>query len=243
MNGTDQNNNVINTNNINNPNVDSNGIPNVIKTPVVDANTQNILNKQPVVNTTKEAENTSGDNQRGGPNKIKTFFAIILFIFFFALVYFLPEITDYINMKKSERNQEKITSGTMICTEKKNTKTLDINITVSVNFINNEVTSITHTQTSMGDKNEDKEELEKLRQSCSTLKGYTKDLEGISVVCGLNNGVATTKQIINFEKLGKGNVSTAYTEAGGIYPTFKKGDTISTIESKMKGYKCEKRSS
>lgn len=252
MNGINQgnvnNNNVVNTNNVDSNNINNNvGLSNnvasnVIKTPVIDASRQNIQSKQPENN--KKIENSQPEyNQKGGPSKLKTFLAIILFIFFFAIVYFLPEITDFINTKKSERNQEKITSGTMICTQKKSTKTLDIDISVSVTFINNEVTSLTHTQTSTGDKNEDKEELEQLRQACSTLKGYTTDLEGISVVCGLNNGIATTKQIINFEKVGKENVSTAYIEAGGIYPTFKKGDTISSVESKMKDYKCEKRSS
>ena len=101
---------------------------------------------------------------------------------------------------------------------------------------------MTYTQTSTGDKIADKEELEALKQECVKLKEHIVGVDGISVVCGLNNGTNTTKQIIEYEKVDSDKVSTAYIEAGGIYPEFKKGQKISEVESKMasSSYKCEK---
>ena len=96
------------------------------------------------------------EDEKGGPSKLKTFFAIVLFLFFFAFVYFLPEITDYINLKKSEKNQTEITTGTLSCTQSKNTKTLDVNLSAVFTFVNNEITGLTYTQTSTGDKIADK---------------------------------------------------------------------------------------
>lgn len=182
------------------------------------------------------------EDEKGGPSKLKTFFAIVLFLFFFAFVYFLPEITDYINLKKSEKNQTEITTGTLSCTQSKNTKTLDVNLSAVFTFVNNEITGLTYTQTSTGDKIADKEELEALKQECVKLKEHIVGVDGISVVCGLNNGTNTTKQIIEYEKVDSDKVSTAYIEAGGIYPEFKKGQKISEVESKMasSSYKCEK---
>lgn len=218
------------------PTTSDNITSHVVATPTTEA-----PQEVPVTEEKKE-EPAYVEDEKGGPSKLKTFFAIILFLFFFAFVYFLPEITDYVNLKKSERNQTEITTGTLSCTQSKNTKTLDVNLTAVFTFVNNEITQLTYTQTSTGDKIADKEELEKLRQDCVNLKEHIIDVEGISVVCGLNNGTNTTKQIIDYEKVDSENVSSAYIEAGGIYPEFKKNEKISEVESKMasSSYKCEK---
>ncbi len=218
------------------PTANDNITSHVVATPTTDP-PQNV----PIPEEKQEQPAYVGD-EKGGPSKLKTFFAIILFLFFFAFVYFLPEITDYINLKKSEKNQTEITTGTLSCTQNKNTKTLDVNLTAVFTFVNNEITGLTYTQTSTGDKIADKEELEGLKQACVKLKEHIVGVEGISVVCGLNNGTNTTKQIIEYEKVDSDKVSTAYVEAGGIYPEFKKNEKISEVENKMasSSYKCEK---
>lgn len=218
------------------PTTEDNTTSHVVATPTTEA-PQNVP-----IPEEKQEQPAYVEDEKGGPSKLKTFFAILLFIFFFAFVYFLPEITDYINLKKSEKNQTEITTGTLSCTQDKNTKTLDVNLTAVFKFVNNEITELTYTQTSTGDKIADKEELESLRQECVNLKEHIVGVEGISIVCGLNNGTNTTKQIINYEKVDSEKVSSAYIEAGGIYPEFKKNEKISEVESKMasSSYKCEK---
>lgn len=232
--------------------VNQNGV-NTPKEPVGPTTKDTITSHVVATPTTEQPQNVSApemnqeqpayvEDEKGGPSKLKTFFAIVLFLFFFAFVYFLPEITDYINLKKSEKNQIEITTGTLSCTQSKNTKTLDVNLSAVFTFVNNEITGLTYTQTSTGDKIADKEELESLKQECVKLKEHIVGVEGISIVCGLNNGTNTTKQIIEYEKVDSDKVSTAYIEAGGIYPEFKKGQKISEVESKMasSSYKCEK---
>lgn len=249
----ENNNNMNNNNNLDKQeNVTQNGVnkPNEpvgpttsdnITSHVVATPTKEAPQEVPVTEEKKE-EPAYVEDEKGGPSKLKTFFAILLFIFFFAFVYYLPEITDYINLKKAEKNQTEITTGTLSCSQNKNTKTLDVSLTAVFTFVNNEITQLTYTQTSSGDKIADKEELELLKQDCVNLKEHIVDVEGISVVCGLNNGTNTTKQIIDYEKVDSEKVSTAYIEAGGIYPEFKKGQKISEVESKMasSSYKCEK---
>lgn len=192
----------------------------------------------------QEAEELAKLNatSKGGPSKFKTFLAIILIIFFFAFVFFLPQITDFINTKKSEQQQIEITTGNLICTMSKNTDTLDVDMTATFAFINNGITKLTFNTTSTGDKLEDKDELETLNKECTTLKNEVYGLDGISTVCLLNNGVNTKKQIFDYEKIDVKKVTSTYVEAGGIYPEYKSGDKISEVESKMvsSGYKCSK---
>ena len=89
---------------------------------------------------------------------------------------------------------------------------------------------------------EDKEELTKHNNDCLSLKTIAANYDGISTSCNLNNGVSMQKQIFDYEKLDSKKVGTAYSEAGGTYPDFKKGDKISSVESKMiaSGYECSK---
>lgn len=232
--------------NVTNQNLNSNNV-NILKTPTVNQtqNTANVQSSETVKQDNSNNNDNNNNEQNGKPSKFKTFLAILLFIFFFALVYFLPEITNFINEKKGEMNKVEITTGTLVCSQKKNTKTLDIDLNATFKFVNSEIISLTYTQTTTGDKNDDKDELEKLRNECSELKNHVTGVEGISVICSLNNGINTTKQIIDYEKVDNKNIGTAYIEAGGIYPEFKKGQSINSVESKMtsSSYKCERYSS
>ena len=64
----------------------------------------------------------------------------------------------------------------------------------------------------------------------------------VTVSCSSKKGEVSNKQIIDYEKIDKNKVTSAYTEAGGVYPEFNKGQNIDEIESKMtsSGYKCSR---
>ena len=196
---------------------------------------QAALEKQQQEEAIKKEIAENNQDVEGGPN-------FLLMAIFIAMVIFLPQITDFINAKIAERNQTEITTGILSCTLSKSTTNLDVLYDAKFNFVNSEVIKLTYTTTYTGDAEEDKEELTRHNNDCLSLKTIAANYDGISTSCSLNNGVSMQKQIFDYEKLDSKKVGTAYSEAGGTYPDFKKGDKISSIESKMiaSGYECSK---
>lgn len=195
-----------------------------------------------VASNTPKPEQTSSNE--GGPTTFKRVLAALLFISLLSMIYFLPEITSYINELKEKNNQQDISEGTLICSLKKTSENLDINIEAMFYFSNKQMYKLSYNTVSTGDKVEDATELKDLNDKCLLLKDEAGQLDGVTISCSLNNGVNSNKQILDYEKLDLNKVTSAYTEAGGIYPgEFKKSEDISKIESEMisNGYKCEKR--
>lgn len=190
------------------------------------------------------SQTVSDQNQKGGPSTIKRVMAAMLFIALMTMVYFLPEITSYLNDLKQKNKNEKITSGVLECNLKKNNQALDIHIKTLFHFTNSRLYKMEYTTIYTGDKIEDKEELDKLNEGCLVLKQEAGELEGVTISCSLNNGIHSNKQILDYEKLNIKEVTSAYTEAGGIYPTeFKKSENIDKIESEMtaNNYTCSRK--
>ena len=192
-----------------------------------------------------KASNLQPTNQKkekdDGPSTFKRIMAIILFLGFFAMVYFLPEISNMITKyQESKKPKEVITDGVSTCKLSRTSENLDINTIAKFSIINSKLYKLEYITTTIGDKVEDEEKLKKLNNSCETLKLAAGELNGVTISCSLNNGTNTTKQKLDFEKVNADEVSTAYLEAGGVYPEFKKNDNIDKIESKMRasGYEC-----
>ena len=202
----------------------------------------NLQASKNIASNAPKPEQTSSNE--GGPTTFKRVLAALLFISLMAMIYFLPEITSYINELKEKNNQQDISEGTLICSLKKTSENLDINIEAMFYFSNKQMYKLSYNTVSTGDKVEDATELKALNDKCLLLKDEAGQLDGVTISCSLNNGVNSNKQILDYEKLDLNKVTSAYTEAGGIYPgEFKKSEDISKIESEMisNGYKCEKR--
>ena len=212
---------------------------------VVENNVQpqgNVQNNSQNVTSVKPATESDTNQNNKGPSTFAKIMTTLLFIFLFAFVYFLGDITDYINTKKLEKQTAEIANGKLVCSNEKTTENLDVKISATFTFENKQITNLTYITTSTGDKVKDKEELEKLKEDCNLLKEEIKDYDGISVVCSLNNGINSVKQIFNYDTLNVEDVRSAYAEAGGVYPQFKYKDDINSVESKMisSDYRCEK---
>lgn len=200
------------------------------------------LEKQQQASKTSNLQPTNQKKEKDdGPSTFKRIMAIILFVGFFAMVYFLPEISNMITKyQESKKPKEVITDGVSTCKLSRTSENLDINTIAKFSIINSKLYKLEYITTTIGDKVEDEEELKKLNNSCETLKLAAGELNGVTISCSLNNGTNTTKQKLDFEKVNADEVSTAYLEAGGVYPEFKKNDNIDKIESKMRssGYEC-----
>ena len=200
------------------------------------------LEKQKQAATSSNPQpNNQKKEKEDGPSTFKRVMAVFLFLGFFAMVYFLPEISTMIsNYQKSRQPKEVITDGVSTCKLSRTSENLDINTVAKFSIINSKLYKLEYITTTIGDKVEDEEELKKLKENCENLKLKVGELNGVTISCSLNNGINTTKQKLDFEKVNFEEVSTAYVESGGVYPEFKKNDNIDKIESKMRtsGYEC-----
>lgn len=186
---------------------------------------------------------SSADNTTKSSNT-KYIMTVILFVFLLVIVYFLPNISTFLSgiNKKDTANVEKITTGTLKCTLQRSDKTYDYSYLSEFDFENSKILSLNYTLTTTGDETIDREQLEEKYNKCSTLESMVKTLDGVSIKCNLNKGVLTEEQILVYASIDSSKVTSTYSEAGLVYPNFKKGNNIDTIESGMKasGYNCER---
>ena len=96
--------------------------------------------------------------------------------------------------------------------------------------------------TTKGDQTIDADELSLLNQNCNNLREHINSLEGISVRCSLNNGVNINEEELRYSLIDVDKVTTAYLEAGGVYPNYKYNEDIDKVEKSMKasGYTCNR---
>lgn len=266
MNNNEQNTNNVNNINNQNNNINTNqnnyqGMVNNQQIPVVpvineiNVNQPQQLNDQ---NQNKTGElNTNPSNQmpplqevkieepKKGSN-FKYIMTFLLFVLLFAVVLFLPDISEYINIQKAKQAEKNnvvvITTGTLKCKLSDNDSNFDYSYIALFDFKDSKLTKLTYTSETKGDRNLDEEELAKLNNSCNDLVEYTKTYDGVAVNCSLKAGTFTKKQIFNYNEINEEEVTATYVEAGGIYPDYSLNQNIDEIERNMKNsdYDCER---
>ncbi len=238
------------TNEINNQNINTQTPQNI------PTQSQNVNNINQIQNNNNESHNLHQeenlkevkitDQNSSKKGNLKYILTFILFIVLFALVYFLPDISEYINLaianKKAEKNNVVITTGTLKCKLENSDSKLDYSYLALFDFNDSKLTKLTYTITTKGDETVDNEDLEKLNTECKNLETHTSSETGIIVGCTLNRGSFTKKQIFNYKDIDTDKITSIYAEAGGIYPEYRLDENIDTIEKNMKasGYSCER---
>lgn len=179
------------------------------------------------------------------PSKFKVFVLVLFFILLIAFVFFLPEITSFVDMYRSgELNQssEKIVNGKMKCSLSSQTDNLDKNYFVTFSFSNNKLEKVQFSIATRGDINADEEELDSLADACNKLSTTAKNISGITVKCNYSNGELVEEQSYDLKNINSDDLNAAYFEAGGNDPGYDFGQDMDDIESKMKdsNYNCER---
>lgn len=169
----------------------------------------------------------------------------LLFVGLGLLVYFLPNISEYMAVLRAEWEQSKqppITTGDLVCEMKSTTNKFDITYESRFGFSDSRLNSLIYSVSTRGDITADEDELTALLNECETLENATKNLEGVYVSCALSSSTVHQQQEFNYASLSRENVTTAYVEAGGTYPEFEYLQNIDEIEKIMKasGYTCER---
>ena len=179
------------------------------------------------------------------PSKFKIFILLVLFALIIAFIMFLPDISSMIRIYMSGGNNEPevevITTGKLMCDLSTNTTDLDKEYELEFSFTDSKLKTSKYIIYTRGDTTTESA-LDELNEKCNNLKEYTKDLEGISVKCEYSDGKLMEKQIFELENIDSEKLTAAFTEAGGMVPSYKFDQDIDGIEKNLKasGYTCER---
>ncbi len=213
---------------------------------VVSSVSQEVGKQNPPTNSFSNSRDSMNEVniQNKPPGKIRYILLIFFFIVLFALVYFLPDISSYVALFNAKKNasQDIITTGSLKCTNSRSTDRFDLSYNLLFTFSDSQLNTLTYTSVTKGDRNLDNVELNELNTKCENLTDITKSLSGVSVSCDFYNGELTENQKFVYADIDEDEVSSAYIEAGGLYPEFENLQNIDSIEKMMKaqGYSCER---
>lgn len=166
----------------------------------------------------------------------------LLFVMLLGIVWFMPEISAYMKTLKVQRQgpPEVITTGTLKCTLSRNSENYDVLYTQDFAFSDNKLDKLTYTIKTRGDMNLDEAFLDEMNTRCKNIAVMAKSLNGIDVTCDLSEGTMTEKHIFTYSSLNTEEVSSVYTEAGGVYPEYENKQDIDGLEKNKnaEGFTC-----
>ena len=195
-----------------------------------------------VSDTGKEVSDSDKKSGKKTSN-LKMYLSFIFLALLILMIVFLPEINtvvhDFFNKKEAE-NTPSITSGHLICTLETNDSNFNYEYETDFSFKDSKLYKLTLTTKTVGDLNLDATDLSGLNASCQLLQFQTSKFDGVEVMCDLAGNTFTNTQTLDYEVLNRDEVTTAYLEAGGIYPNYKYEENIDDIEKDMnaQNYSC-----
>ena len=195
-----------------------------------------------VSDTGKEVSDSDKKSGKKTSN-LKMYLSFIFLALLILMIVFLPEINtfvhDFFNKKEAE-NTPSITSGHLICTLETNDSNFNYEYETDFSFKDSKLYKLTLTTKTVGDLNLDATDLSGLNASCQLLQFQTSKFDGVEVMCDLEGNTFINTQTLDYEILNRDEVTTAYLEAGGIYPDYKYEENIDDIEKDMnaQNYSC-----
>ena len=225
-----------------------------VQTPVVEPTTTPMVQPQ-VPGTVPQADNNAMINENlqkveinnyTPPSKLKIFVLLVFFALIVAFIMFLPQISSYIRNYGSNNTQvpvqeEVITTGKLVCTMTSNTTDLDKEYEFDFSYTDSKLKRTKYNVFTRGDTTTETK-LDELNEKCSLLKEETKELEGVTIRCEYSDGKLNETQNFDLETLDTEKLKAAFTEAGGILPTYQLDQNIDSIETNMRasGYSCSR---
>ena len=213
---------------------------NEVNQKTVETNTSQNNTDNKVPTSVQIEENTTGKKKKGHP-----VFLVLLMIFLFAFVFFLPDITNFITDYMNEKTGvNELKSGTMSCTFRNSTDNLDYTYDLSFKYEKNRLKSSRMTTTNrLSDTATDDCVLTERENSCEFLKTVLDENDiGMTADCSVSAAVQITTQNIDYEKLDMDFITDNITEFEGFYPEYELNQSVTTIEQELEnsGYTCER---
>ena len=171
---------------------------------------------------------------------------LIFFILLIAFVIFLPNLRDLYIQYKTHVEEEEISSGKLICTLDRSTDDFDITYNETFSFKKYKLQSFNYSVETKGDASKDIGKFKEIYGKCDNLSKTVgiNNLTGIVIDCSYVEGddKVVETQTFDYNTIDKGELKSAYTEAGVEYPEFELDDNINEIEKSMLagGFTCQK---
>ncbi len=176
------------------------------------------------------------------------FILFLFIIFLFAFVYYLPEISQYIeDYKKAKSGIEdgSMKSGTMTCTLTKDNKdNLSTIYETTFTYTKNKLKKTEQvTSYKLKDDATSTATLDDSENECQELKSALTGVSGIDVSCSKTAVLQKTTQVIDYTKFNAEEVTTNIAEYKGFYPEFQLDQSVAGIRKNLEdaGYSCQAR--
>lgn len=176
------------------------------------------------------------------------FILFLFIIFLFAFVYYLPEISQYIeDYKKAKSGIEdgSMKSGTMTCTLTKDNKdNLSTIYETTFTYTKNKLKKTEQvTSYKLKDDATSTATLDESENECQELKSALTGVSGIEVSCSKTAVLQKTTQVIDYTKFNVEEVTTNIAEYKGFYPEFQLDQSVAGIRKNLEdaGYSCQAR--
>lgn len=213
---------------------------NEVNQKTVETNTSQNNTDNKVPTSVQIEENTTGKKKKGHP-----VFLVLLMLFLFGFVFFLPDITNFItDYMNNKTGANELKSGTMSCTFRNSTDNLDYTYDLSFKYEKNRLKSSRMTTTNrLSDTATDDSVLTERENSCEFLKTVLDENDiGMTADCSVSAAVQITTQNIDYEKLDMDFITDNITEFEGFYPEYELDESVTTIEQELEnsGYTCER---
>ena len=176
------------------------------------------------------------------------FILFLFIIFLFAFVYYLPEISQYIeDYKKAKSGIEdgSMKSGTMTCTLTKDNKdNLSTIYETTFTYTKNKLKKTEQvTSYKLKDDATSTATLDDSENECQELKSALTGVSGIEVSCSKTAVLQKTTQSIDYTKFNVEKVTTNIAEYKGFYPEFQLDQSVAGIRKNLEdaGYSCQAR--
>lgn len=176
------------------------------------------------------------------------FILFLFIIFLFAFVYYLPEISQYIeDYKKAKSGIEdgSMKSGTMTCTLTKDNKdNLSTIYETTFTYTKNKLKKTEQvTSYKLKDDATSTATLDESEKECQELKSALTGVSGIDVSCSKTAVLQKTTQVIDYTKFNAEEVTTNIAEYKGFYPEFQLDQSVAGIRKNLEdaGYSCQTR--
>lgn len=181
------------------------------------------------------------ENQQGSSAKTaKPILLIIAFVLLLATIIFLPysqKLFDTFFSEDKEEIVEDITNGKLVCSMESDDNSISFQYTETYVFSEGEVNSLEHKVLIQGNA----DYLNQRKNQCDVLKQNAVSISGVTIDCDLSNDEMIENQFFNLSRFDTMSVDASFTEAGGVLPNAKKGDSYKEVKRvmEMSGYECK----
>lgn len=176
------------------------------------------------------------------------FILFLFIIFLFAFVYYLPEISQYIeDYKKAKSGVEdgSMKSGTMTCTLTKDNKdNLSTIYENTFTYTKNKLKKSEQiTSYKLKDEATSTATLDESQNDCQNLASALNGISGVNISCSKTAVLQKTTQTIDYTKFNVESVTTNIAEYKGFYPEFQLDQSVAGIKKNLEeaGYSCQTR--